>query len=52
MLTREEIVELLEDLIVLSEANNLIGDLASGLEPVFKKVYEKGFKDGAGELPF
>ncbi len=52
MLTREEIIEILEDIIILAEANNLVGDLASGLEPVFRKVYNKGFKDGAGDLPF
>ncbi len=52
MLTREEIIEILEDIIILAEVNNLVGDLASGLEPVFRKVYNKGFKDGAGDLPF
>lgn len=51
MKTKEELTEIIEDVIQRSEHKHLIEDLASEVEALTKDAYNEGFSD-AQVLPF
>lgn len=50
--SKVEIEEMVEDVIATSEHKHLISDLAVAIESLIDEAYNKGFSDGAGDLPF
>lgn len=51
MKNKQELIEIVEDVISASEHKHLIEDLASEIEALIKEAYNEGFSD-ATTLPF